>query len=156
MRELGNLFNMSASSAQPVKHSLEVCTILHRNDSELVFFIDPDKESLVLVVEDASSVRPVSVKTNCLKESVALLKEEVIVNQLLSLGLSHVVEGIVSTSEVASETLQGLHNILLNLYSLLICNSWSKRETLEIAAHSDSGTFDHCGIFSSERRSNKL
>ena len=41
----------------------DVGSVLHRYDSELVFFVDPDKESLVVVVEDAAGFGPVVLKT---------------------------------------------------------------------------------------------
>jgi hypothetical protein len=51
----------------------------------LIFLVDPDEESLILVVEDTSAVGPVSIQTYSLKESVSFLEEEVVVNELLSL-----------------------------------------------------------------------
>ena len=98
MRELGNFLNMSTGSAESVKDFPQVSSILHRDNSELILFVYPDEECLFFVMENASTIRPVSVKTYCLKESISLLKEEVIFNKLLSLGLSHTVKGIVSTS----------------------------------------------------------
>ena len=64
----------------------------------MIFLVDPDEESLILVVEDTSAVGPVSIQTYSLKESVSLLEEEVIVNELLSLLLSQLVERVVCAS----------------------------------------------------------
>jgi hypothetical protein len=47
---------------------------LHRDDTELVLFVDPDEESLLLVVEDTSAVGPVVVEANSLKETISLPK----------------------------------------------------------------------------------
>jgi hypothetical protein len=49
-------------------------------------------------VEDTSAIGPVSIQTYSFKESVSLLEEEVVVNELLSLLLSQLVERVVSTS----------------------------------------------------------
>jgi hypothetical protein len=38
----------------------------------LVLFVNPDEESLLLVVEDTTTVGPVAVEVACLKESVSL------------------------------------------------------------------------------------
>jgi hypothetical protein len=48
---------------------------LHGDDSELVLLVDPDEESLGVVVEDASAGWPVSVEVAGLEESVALPTE---------------------------------------------------------------------------------
>jgi hypothetical protein len=76
----------------------------------LILFVNPDQESLVLIMEDASTVRPISVEAHCFKVSITSLEEEVIINELLSLDLCHVVEGIVSTSKISSEILKSLNN----------------------------------------------
>jgi hypothetical protein len=80
-----------ARSAESVEDGLDVCTRLHGDDSQLVLFVDPDEEGLVVVVEDASAIGPVSVQAAGLKEAVAFLKEEVVFNELLSLGLGKIV-----------------------------------------------------------------
>ena len=71
---------MGTSSGEAIKDCLEVSSILHRDDSQLVFLVNPDKEGLVLIVEDTSSVRPVSIQTYSFKESISFLEEEVVVN----------------------------------------------------------------------------
>jgi len=45
---------------------------LHGDDSELILLVDPDQESLGVVVEDTSARWPVSVEVASLKESVTL------------------------------------------------------------------------------------
>jgi len=74
MRELGNGFNMSASLRKSCKDFQDVCSILHRNDSELILFIYPNEECFAVVVEDSSAIRPFSVETASLQESVTFLK----------------------------------------------------------------------------------
>jgi hypothetical protein len=61
VRKFGYFLNMSTSSAQSIKYYLEVSSILHRDDSQLVFFINPNQESLLFIVEDTSAVWPISV-----------------------------------------------------------------------------------------------
>jgi len=120
-----NLFDMLASSAKSIEDSLNISTRLHRNDSELIFLVDPDKESLILVVEDASAVGPVSVESNSLKVSVTLLEEEVVLDKLLSLILSQIVQRIVSALKIAFHMSQSFADLLLNFFSLVIGNAWS-------------------------------
>lgn len=86
MWEFNNLFNMSASSWESFKDLMEICTLLHRDDSQLIFFIDPYKESLVIVVENSSSFWPVSVQTASFKESISLSIIKYIINIFFELG----------------------------------------------------------------------
>jgi hypothetical protein len=111
---------MLASSAKSVKHGLDVSALLHRYDSELILLIDPYQESLVLIVEDASSVGPVSVKAHSLQESIALLEKEVVVNKLLPLVFSKVVQGVVSSLEITFHVGEGFADFLLDVLSLVI------------------------------------
>ncbi len=66
MSKFGFLFDLSTCAAQPAKDSTDVSSLLHADDSELVLFIDPHKESLFIVVIDTSAFRPVPVQTTCL------------------------------------------------------------------------------------------
>jgi hypothetical protein len=63
--ELNHLLDVFAGSAKSVKDCLDVSAWLHGNYSQLILFVDPDQESLVIVVENASAVRPVSIKADC-------------------------------------------------------------------------------------------
>jgi hypothetical protein len=80
----------------------------------------------------------------------------VILNQLLSLSLSHFIERIVGTSEVTCKTLKSLNNAFLNLKSLFISDTRTKRVTVEVSTNSDTCTLNHRCIFLRERRSYKL
>ena len=53
--EINDSFNMLGSSAKSLENCLDVGTWLHGNDSQLIFLVDPHKESLVIVVEDTSA-----------------------------------------------------------------------------------------------------
>ena len=72
--EFSNLLNGSCSAGKTVEDGMDVGTWLHGDDSELIFFVDPDKEGLVRVVEDSSSSGPVTVQTAVLQEAVTLPK----------------------------------------------------------------------------------
>ena len=63
MGEFANSFDVLGSSAESLENSSDVRTWLHRDDSELILFINPDKEGLGVVVENTSSRWPVSVET---------------------------------------------------------------------------------------------
>jgi len=83
------LLNLCGSRRKSGKYSTNVSSLLHRDDSELILFVDPDEETLLVVVEDASAFWPVSVQAASLEESVTLFEKEVIINQLLLLSRGH-------------------------------------------------------------------
>ena len=70
--ELQFFFDVSGSSAESLENGSDVSSWLHRNDSELILFVDPDEEGLVIIVEDTSARWPVSVEAARLEESVSL------------------------------------------------------------------------------------
>ena len=89
MSECSDALNVGCSLGESGEDSTNIGTLLHGNDSELVFLIDPDKEGLLVVVEDASAFGPVSVEVAGIEEPIAFFEEEVIVNKLLLLLWSH-------------------------------------------------------------------
>jgi hypothetical protein len=70
--ELAHGLDVSGSSAESIEDLEDTGSWLHGDDSELILFVDPDEESLGVVVEDTSAGWPVSVKVASLKESVSL------------------------------------------------------------------------------------
>jgi hypothetical protein len=80
MSEFAKFFNLRCSSAKSIENFLNGCTWLHGNNSKLIFLIDPDQESLVIIMENTSSLRPVSVKVACFKESISFFEKEMVIN----------------------------------------------------------------------------
>ena len=123
---------------------------MHGDDSELVFFVDPDKESLLVVVEDTSPLGPVSVQAAGIKESISFFEKEVISNQLILLFRSHGSERIEGTGKLTLKSVASLDNLLLNLVSLLSCNTWTERIVCQVTSYSNSGGLDHGCVLSGE------
>jgi hypothetical protein len=46
--------------AESGEDCLHVAVLLHGNDSEVIFFVDPNEEVLLIIVPDTSRVGPVS------------------------------------------------------------------------------------------------
>ena len=121
----------------------DVCTLLHRDDSQLIFLIDPGQESLSIVVVDSSVVWPVTVEVAGLKESVSLLEQEVVVNQLLSLFISQRAERVVLSFELSIKFGKRVGDSLLNRSSLIISESWSQWELCQVSSNSNSCADNH-------------
>ena len=119
--------------------SANVGPLLHGDDPQLVLLVDPDQEGFFLVVENASSGRPVSVQTAGLEESVAFLEQKVVGDELVLVFLGHCGESVVSSSEFAGELFARTGHELFDLVSLIFGDARTKWEVGEVPADSDSG-----------------
>ena len=72
VEELGLLLDSSGCAGESLEDSADVGTLLHGDDTELILFVDPDEESLRIVVEDTSALGPVAVETAGIEETIAL------------------------------------------------------------------------------------
>ena len=72
--ELGDLLDGGGGAGKTSEDLSDVSAWLHGDDSELILFIDPDEEGLVVVVEDSSTGWPVTVETAGGEVLVALPK----------------------------------------------------------------------------------
>jgi hypothetical protein len=76
-----------------------------------------------------------------------------VINQLLSLIFCHVVQGVVISRKVISESFQSRGDLTLDLKSLLVCDPWAERELSQVSSSPDSCTDDHFSIFLVKRLS---
>lgn len=53
---------------------MESCTWLHRDDTKLIFFVNPDKESLGLIVEDTTTIWPITIEVASFEETISFPK----------------------------------------------------------------------------------
>ena len=72
VRETGDLLDGLGGAGETLEDGANVCTLLHGDDTELVLFVDPDEESLRIVVEDTSALGPVAVKAASFEETITL------------------------------------------------------------------------------------
>jgi hypothetical protein len=117
--EFGNLLDLSGGTGKSAENFTDVGTLLHRDDTELIFLVNPCQESLGIVVENTSTFRPVTVKATSLKETVTFLEQEVIINQLLLLLGGHGAERVISSLKVTGKSREGGGYKSLNLVTLL-------------------------------------
>ena len=86
---------------EAIEHCPHVSALLHRDDARVILLVDPNKEILVLVVPDSTRVRPVTCHSRAGEQRGDwLVKQEVIVDQLLLLGCGHAVQRIVVPRQV--------------------------------------------------------
>ena len=100
-----------------------------------------------MVVEDSSTLWPVSIQTASIKESITFLKKEVICNQLTPLIFGKRVEGVILSSKLARKTITSQDDLLLNRIPLLPGDCRTQGEVSQVAAYSDACRLDHGGVF---------
>merc|ERR1712012_297745 len=127
---------------EPGEDFFHISSLLHGDDAELVLFVHPDQESLVLVVEDTTTLRPVSLHASNSKVPVARDEEEVVVNELLTDLLIHSGQRVVVTSKVRGEVLDSVDHQLLDSNTLLLGDSGGKTEAIDGTANTDPARVD--------------
>ena len=150
VRELSLLLNASDTSGESLEDFSDVGAWLHRDDSQLILLINPHKESLVVVVEDTSSLGPVSLKEGRLEILVITLEEEVISGELLLLVSSEVAEGVVLTLKFTGELREGSDDLALDFISLLAGDGGAEGVLGEVSADSDTSGVDHLVLVGGE------
>ena len=75
VREAGDLLDGLGGARETLEDGADVGTLLHGDDTELILFVDPDEESLRIVVEDTSALGPVAVEAASFEEAITLPKE---------------------------------------------------------------------------------
>lgn len=131
-------FNMIGSSGKSVKDFSDISSLLHGDDSEMVLFVQPDQEGLVVVVEDASGFGPISVKPCSLKVLVTLLEQEMVISHLFLLLGSEFTQLIVGSLEISLEGIEGLDSLGFKFSSLARRNFSTKWEFSRVTSDSDS------------------
>jgi len=147
MGKLGNFFDGSCSNRKSSEDFPNISSLFHRNDSELILLVDPNKESLVLVVVYTSARWPVSVETARVKESITFFEKEMISDELFLILFGHGGKRVISTGMLSGQLFESLRYSFFNLISLSFSDTWSKWEFSEVSTNSDSSRNDSCSIF---------
>ena len=141
--EFGLLFDLTSGDGKSLENLKDVRSLLHGNDSELILFVNPHKESLGIVVEDTSVLWPLSFKTSRFKILVTTLEEEMISDELLSLGIGHVLKGVVLTLKITSKLVKSGNDELLDLSSLGWGDAGTEWVGGQVSGNSNSSGVDH-------------
>ena len=134
---LDGITDSGDTPGEPLKDSLDITSLLHGDDTELILLIDPDQEGLGIIVEDTTALRPVTLHTGNLQVGITRHEEEVVINQLLAGGLIHASQGVVFAGKIARELGKGVLHQSLNVDTLLLGDAGRKAETLDGTSDTD-------------------
>jgi len=136
---LDRVTNSLDAFGQTVKDATDVTTLLHGNDTELILLVDPGEEGLGGIVEDASALRPVTLHASSDQVFVTRDKEEVVINQLLSVFLGHAQKRVVFAGQLTRQLAKCTLHEGLNCQSLLLGDSRRQTESINTASNTDPG-----------------
>lgn len=149
---------------------LQVTTLLHRDDAQVIFLIAPDQESLVVVVVDTTASGPVSASVGSLQsnrdlfkkllfihfvnlnshkhleEAITLLEEEVVVDELLLDILGHASQWVVGALEFAFQSGKSGRHFVFHLLVLGLSQAGVEGVALHGAAATDAGGDDELAL----------
>merc|ERR1719288_124740 len=124
------------------ENSLDVASLLHGDNSGLIFLVDPEKEGLGVIVEDSTTLGPVTLHTSNSQVFVSAHEEEVVINKLLTNSFVHASERIVLASKISSQLRQSVGHQLFNINSLLLGNSGGKTKSINISPNTNTSGVD--------------
>jgi len=132
--------DLGQALAETLEDSLDITTLLHGDDAEMVLLVDPDQEGLGVVMPDTATVGPVTGHTGAGEEGRdGLVEEEVIVDQLILLGVGHLGKGVVLALELTLEAGEGIDGDLLDGATLTARAVGGKGDSLDGATGADAG-----------------
>lgn len=115
-------FDFFLSFGKSREDSLDISSFLHRNDSKLIFFVDPNEECFGVIMENTSSRRPVSSQAASLQESVPHFEQKVVLDELFLDFWLHSFQRVKLSLEFSGECLKSVDRLLFYLFSLLFRN----------------------------------
>ena len=148
--KLGLLLDLGRGNGESLEDLADVGALLHGDNTELVLLVDPDEESLGVVVEDTTGFGPVALETATFEILVTTLEEEVIGNKLGLLGFGHGAKRVILTLEFASESGESGGDLLLNFTSLDSSHSCAQWVVGEVTSNANSCRVDHLVFISGE------
>jgi len=122
---------------ETLEDTLDISTLLHGDDTELILLINPDKEGLGSIVEDATAFGPVALHASNLQVGVTGHEEEMVIDQLLADLLVHASQGVVVAGQVTFQLAEGVLHQSLNVDTLLLGDSGGKAKALDGSANTD-------------------
>merc|ERR1711936_118798 len=112
--------------------TLDITSLLHRNNTCLILLIDPKKEGLCIIVENATF------HTSNSKISVSTHEKEVVINKLLTNLLIHTSKRIIFTSKITSKLGKSIAHKFFNTNTLLFGDSRGETKSINVTANTDT------------------
>merc|ERR1719483_1018568 len=126
------------TQGKTLKDTLDITALLHGNDTELILLIDPDQEGLGGIVEDTTTLGPVTLHTSNGQVAVTRDEEEMVINKLLTNSLIHASQRVVVTSQISFQSSEGILHESFNINTLLLGDSGGKTKSLDGTTNTDS------------------
>jgi len=139
---LDRFLNSLDTTGKTAENSLDITSLLHGDNSGLIFLVDPEKEGLGVIVEDSTTLGPVTLHTSNSQVTVSRDEEEMVINKLLTDSLVHASEWVVLASKISFQLGQSIGHHLLNVNSLLLGDSGGETESINITSNTDTGGVD--------------
>jgi len=135
--------DLGKTLAETLEDTLDITALLHGDDAEMILLVDPDQEGLGVVVPDTTGIGPVTGHAGAGEERRhGLVEEEVIVDQLILLGVGHLGKGEVLTLELTLEAGKGIDGDLLDSATLSTGAVGREGDSLDGATGTDAGRKD--------------
>lgn len=142
VRERQTLFDIVNGSHQAAVDLAQIPTHLHGDKTKMIFLVAPDQEGLSVVVVDTTAGGPEAASVSGLQETITLLEQEVVIDQLLLNVLAHSSQGIERSLQLPFQTREGGRNLLLHFPVLLLSQAGVEGVAFERAAATHAGGYD--------------
>jgi len=136
------LLDGAGASDQTLEDLEERRALLHGDDAQVVLFVHPDEEGLVVVVVDATGLGPVAVQVAGLQEAVAFFEQEVVFNQLFLGGSVHAVKRVVGSRKLTCHIAEALSDFTFKFSTRLGADTRSKAVVGSVTSNANTGGLD--------------
>jgi len=135
---LNRVTNGFDTTGKTFKYSIYVSSHFHRNNSKLIFFIHPDQERFCCIVENTTTLWPVTLHAGNLKVGVTRHEKEVVINKLLTDLFIHTSQRIIFAREISRKCLKGCLHEVLNAHTLLTGDTRRETKSINGSAYTNS------------------
>jgi len=140
---LHQVLYLSQTTCEAAEDLLHVATLLHGDDTDVILLVHPDKEVLIVVVPYTTAVGPVTGASGSgEKHTGGLLKQEVVIDELLHDLVIHTEQRVVLASKVTIKTTEGIGDNFLNDAALSTGHGWGQAEATDRTATADAAGLD--------------
>jgi len=150
--ELADGLDMGGGAGKAIENGTDVSTLLHGDDTELILFVNPDEESLGIVMVNTTAFRPVTLETAGLEVLVATLEKEMVLNESVTLRISHGFKRVVGSLEFAGKVAKSLDDLAFEFLTVVTGDGGTKGVLSRVTSNADTGRVNHLVLISGEVR----